>query len=354
MGRQEMIWKRNTVLKINRKQEKKNQILQRHLEKNTMKYKRPLLKIEDTFDKREKAKHVDKLRTLIHQQVYLKNKFMQKYQSFFIDNQLEPEIQTKGTSNQNDIDKEYVATDSNTTNIWYQPSEDALCFHLESQIQALKEKKIDLATRHVQMKYKESYQTFLTTSLDNIVNKDLSLKTAETESHTKILTDKLDNINAACAKSSLPAEKQTALLNLIDSNQIIVAAASRDDLNAMSEVPLLLVRHCLSSSDQDAKLTPHFLTAQLGAKTVSKLLNDPDYALVELNVGFKQKKCPNISYSPPILFCNNHHLIYYTLDNKSLSQVTHIVLDRAHMRDDMFDVLLLYYKLVLLPKVRNK
>uniref|UniRef100_A0A8D8SP32 ATP-dependent RNA helicase DHX36 n=1 Tax=Cacopsylla melanoneura TaxID=428564 RepID=A0A8D8SP32_9HEMI len=359
MGRPEMIRKRNTVLKINRKQDKKNQILQRHLEKNTMKYKRPLLKIEQTFDKREKAKHVDKLRTLIHQQVHIKNKFMQKYQSSFFGDQPKPEIQTKEiTSARDDLDQEYTAVD-NTTNIWYQPSEDALCFHLDSQMQALNEKKIDLATRHVQVQFKESYQSFLTTPLEDVVGKDISLKAKETKPHHKILTDRRDNINLACAKSSLPAEKQTALLSLIDTNQIIVAGTSRDDLNALSEVPLLLLRQCLASSDRDATLsrlpriicsTPHFLTAQLGAKTVSKLLNDPEYALVELDVGFKQKKCPDISYPPPILFCNNHHLMYYTLDNPSLSQVTHIVLDRAHLRDDMFDVLLLYYKLVLLPK----
>lgn len=56
---------RNVILKINKKQLKKNLVLEKHYQNNTVRYKRPLLKIEQTFEKLEKAKHVDQLQTLV-------------------------------------------------------------------------------------------------------------------------------------------------------------------------------------------------------------------------------------------------------------------------------------------------
>lgn len=64
---------RNVILKINKKQLKKNLVLEKHYQNNTVRYKRPLLKIEQTFEKLEKAKHVDQLQTLV---IYLLTMYM--------------------------------------------------------------------------------------------------------------------------------------------------------------------------------------------------------------------------------------------------------------------------------------
>ncbi|XP_017298548.1 DExH-box ATP-dependent RNA helicase DExH5, mitochondrial-like isoform X2 [Diaphorina citri] len=349
MGRNEMIRKRNTVLKINRKQEKKDRIREKHFEKKTLRYKRPLLKVEESFRKLEKAKHVDKLKTLIHQNVRVNTKFMHKYHLDLFGTQPIScnRKRTDSLASNGELYQEHVNTDENT-NIWYIPQEDALCFHLDEYIQTLTAEKIDRVTSHVQSEMKESYQNYLNMSIGDLLDRDLNINSRTEELSSSSLADHMDYMNTACTASNISAEKQTALCDLIDRNQVIVVGSSRDDLNAFTQVPLLLLGHLLNSdSPTQARIvcsTPHQLTAQLAAKSLTKHL----HSIVDLDVGFKKKNSPDCTN--PILFCTNDHLMYYILDHLALTQVSHIILDRAQHRNDMFDLILLYLRLVLLPR----